>query len=113
MVGQSRQGQRPDGHTIIKWGYLHWWQQGGTATFEYIGRQSRVKVRYTETDLVLVAVRDKGSGEWWRYDELRELGQQHGMTVVRRLQELEGLGLSAMDDAVSGWEGSEGVVVQF
>ena len=88
------------------------WQLGGTATFEYVGRQSRVKVRYAETDLVLVAVRGKESGVWWRYDELEGLGQQHGVTVVRRRGELEGLGLAALDDEVSGWEGSEGVVVQ-
>jgi hypothetical protein len=88
------------------------WQLGGTATFEYVGRQSRVKVRYVETDLVLVAVRSKASGVWWRYDELKQLGQQHEVTVVRRREELEGLGLAAMGDAVSAWEDSEGVVVQ-
>ena len=88
------------------------WQLGGTATFEYVGRQSRVKVRYVETDLVLVAVRGRESGVWWQYDELQGLGLQHGVTVVRRRRELEGLGLAEVDDAVSGWEGSEGVVVQ-
>ena len=88
------------------------WQLGGTATFEYVGRQSRVKVRYVETDLVLVAVRGRESGVWWQYDELQGLGLQYGVTVVRRRRELEGLGLAEVDDAVSGWEGSEGVVVQ-
>ena len=48
------------------------WSKGGTATFEYIGRQSRVRVRYTSTDLVLVAVRDRQLGTWWQHADLME-----------------------------------------
>jgi hypothetical protein len=88
------------------------WERGGTATFEYVGRQSRVKVRYAETDLVLVAVRDRRTGVWWQHDQLVRVGQQHGVTVVRRWKELEGLRLHILDDKVCGWEDSEGVVVQ-
>ena len=67
------------------------WERGGTATLEYTGRQSRVKVRYAVTDLVLVAVRDRQTGVWWQHDQLERLGEQHGVTVVRRRGELEGL----------------------
>ena len=88
------------------------WERGGTATLEYTGRQSRVKVRYAVTDLVLVAVRDRQTGVWWQHDQLERLGEQHGVTVVRRRRELEVLSLPAMDNEVSGWIGSEGVVVQ-
>ena len=38
-------------------------QRGGTATFEYVGKQNVVKVQYTETRLVLLVVRDRVSGE--------------------------------------------------
>ena len=38
------------------------WDRGDTATLEYTDRQSRVKVRYAVTDLVLVAVRDRQTG---------------------------------------------------
>ena len=41
-------------------------ERGGTPTFEYIGRQSRVRVRYMETDLVLMAVRNRERGAWCR-----------------------------------------------
>jgi hypothetical protein len=34
-------------------------QRGGSATFEYVGRQNPVKVQYSETRLVLLAVRDR------------------------------------------------------
>ena len=88
------------------------WERGGTATLEYTGRQSRVKVRYAVTDLVLVAVRDRQTGVWWQHDQLERLGEQHMVTVVRRRRELEGLALPAMDSEVSGWVGSEGVVVR-
>jgi hypothetical protein len=34
-------------------------QRGGSATFEYVGRQNPVKVQYSETRLVSLAVRDR------------------------------------------------------
>ena len=88
------------------------WSKGGTATFEYIGRQSRVRVRYTSTDLVLVAVRDRALGTWWQHEDLVDLGLQHSMTVVRRLVELEGLEQKQIEREVESWVGQEGVVVR-
>ena len=38
-------------------------QRGGSATFEYVGRQNLVKVRYNETELVLLAMRDRITGD--------------------------------------------------
>ena len=56
------------------------WSKGGTAKFEYIGRQSRVRVRYMSTDLMLVAVRGRELGTWWQHEDLVELGQQHAFS---------------------------------
>ena len=47
------------------------YERGGSPTFEYIGKQSLVKVRYKETDLVLVAIRDRETGKWWEYSQLQ------------------------------------------
>ena len=82
------------------------------ATFENIGKQSRVKVQYRETDLVLVTVRDNETARWWAHNELLELGRRHAVTVVRRITELEGKHLYEITAMVQEWEAREGVVVQ-
>ena len=59
---------------------------GCTATFEYVGRQSRIKARHEgAARLVLIAVRQKVSGEYWEHDGLVQLGRRHGVEVVRRV----------------------------
>ena len=45
----------------------HWSTQADKA--------GRVKVRYTVTDMVLVAVRDRQTGVWWQHDQLERLGE--------------------------------------
>ena len=118
----SRGGWTPQARSATRWasskgvGVLMMvaevWERGGTATFEYLGRQSRVKVRYAETDLVLLAVRDRESGVWWDHTELERLGEHHGVAVVRRLFELEVLGLHEIESEVSKWTGVEGVIIR-
>ena len=44
-------------------------QCGGSATFEYVGKQNPMKVQHTSTRLGLVVVRDRETGE--RHLELR------------------------------------------
>lgn len=87
------------------------WDRGGSATFEYIGRQSRVKVRYDSTDFVLVAVRDRRTGRWWEYHELQCLTGQHEIRLVRRLEGLEGKTVREVQLEVKHWQDREGVVV--
>ena len=36
----------------------------------YVGKQNPVKVQYSETRLVLLAVRDRVTGDWWQYERL-------------------------------------------
>ena len=85
-------------------------QRGGSATFEYVGRQNPVKVRYSETRLVLLAVRDRATGDWWEYERLEELCKRHTVELVRRFSQLEQKVLTAVEAEVQGWEGVEGVV---
>ena len=117
----SRGGWTPQARSATKWasenrgGVLtlvaEVCSRGGTATFEYVGRQSRVKVRYEGTDVVLLAARDRETGVWWEHEELVQLGEQHGVTVVRRIPELEKLQLHEIDSEVNKWVGVEGVVI--
>jgi len=87
------------------------WEQGGSPTFEFIGRQSRVKVRYGEAELVLVAVRDRVSGRWWQYEMMEQLCERYGAKLVQRHTELEGRTMREIRTHVEGWTGKEGVVV--
>ena len=87
------------------------WAQGGSPTFEYVGKQSLVKVRYRDTRLVLVAVRDRETGRWWEYERLEQLCAEHGVQLVRRCRELEGRTLREIRAQVENWQGVEGVVV--
>jgi hypothetical protein len=87
------------------------WTQGGSPTFEFIGKQSLVKIRYGETELVLVAIRDRESGEWWGYEMLERLCARHAVRLVARYRELEGRCVREIREQVSCWKGKEGVVV--
>lgn len=87
------------------------WAQGGSPTFEYVGKQSLVKVRYRNTELVLVAVRDRETGRWWDYGRLEMLCAGYGVQLVHRYRELEGRTLREIREQVEAWHGLEGVVV--
>ena len=85
-------------------------ERNATATFEYVGRQSKVKAEYRKTDLVLVAVRSNRTGIYWEHDELLELSRKYQVTAVHRFTELEGMSLNEIQSLVRTWEGVEGVV---
>jgi hypothetical protein len=88
--------------------------RGRTPVFELIGKQSRIKTdEGPESDLVLIAERHHISGNYSNHSSLWELGQQHGVRVVKRFRELEQLSITEVVDTVRGWEGREGVVVRF
>ena len=87
------------------------WELGGSPTFEFIGRQNIVKVRYGGAELVLVAVRDRVSGRWWGYELLGQMCDRYGVKLVHRHRELEGKTLREIRTQVEGWHGKEGVVV--
>ena len=87
------------------------WEQGGSPTFEFIGKQSMVKVRYGETALVLVAVRDRETGNWWDYGSLELLCERYGVQLVSRCKQLEGKTLREVWWEVMKCKGQEGVVV--
>jgi hypothetical protein len=87
---------------------------GSTAVFELVGRQSWIRAHESdEPKLILIAVRELISGEMWGHGRAKELGDRHGVEVVRRMSKLEDMGLKDMVETVRAWKGREGVIVKF
>jgi len=88
-------------------------QMGCTAVFEFVGKQSCIKVQEgVDPRLVLIAVRDHVSGRLWAHDQLNRKGAKYGVEVVRRLWADEELSINEVVHRVQGWQNKEGVVVQ-
>ena len=87
--------------------------RGATVCFEMVGKQSKVKVRYGSRDLVVIAVRSKVGGGYWRHSEMVDIGGRHGVSVVRKFEEgLEGKRLKDVSKWVAARGGEwEGVMV--
>ena len=47
-------------------------------------------------ELVLIAVREHKSGELWGHNEVKQLGEAHGVEVVRRMSGLESMTLQCI-----------------
>ena len=59
--------------------------EGCTATFEWVGKQARVKVNEIKTRLVLLQIRDKEGGGYWGWEERGALAKKYGIEVVREV----------------------------
>jgi hypothetical protein len=86
--------------------------QGCTASFEWLGKQSLVRVRVENTQLVLLQVRDKVTGNYWGWGQRVSLANQFGVPVVMPVADLEGCTLREVMTQVKQWVGREGVVVR-
>ena len=58
------------------------WELGYTAIYEWCSPQQRIVIDYQEDRLVLTAVRDTVTGEYWDYNRLRSLGDEYSVPVV-------------------------------
>ena len=87
--------------------------QGATAIFEMIGSQSRIKSdEGVEPSLVLIAVRENMSGQYWSHEQLLQLRSEFKVPVVERMQWLEGMHIQDVAREVRTWKGKEGVIVK-
>lgn len=55
-----------------------------TAIFEWCSPQQRIVIDYTHDQLILTAVRDTVSGQYWNYEKLRSLGDEYNIPVVKQ-----------------------------
>ena len=88
-------------------------ERGSTATFEWIGRQSTIKVKEKEIKLVLLQIRDKVSGRYWNRQEVLETAEHYRVPCVRRFPSYEGKSYHEVHCAVkASKEHTEGVVLR-
>jgi hypothetical protein len=120
----TRKGETPVGSSAMHWtvaagsgalalvAEVH--EVGATATFEYVGKQSRIKANEgMGARLVLIAVRDKDSGVYWRHEGMVVLAKLHDVQVVVRHVDLEKVALRDMVERIRKWKDKEGVIVRF
>jgi hypothetical protein len=62
--------------------------------------------------LVVLAVRDVRTGEFWAYRKVQEMVNRHDIEIVRRHAGLEGLGMEQLIKTVRQWKSREGIVVR-
>lgn len=86
--------------------------QGVTPIFEFCSRMNRIVIDHPVDRLVLLAVRDNVSGQYWRYPDLQVLGEDWGIDVVRQF---EGTveNMETFIDEAKNEKDMEGYVIRF
>lgn len=82
---------------------------GVTPIFEWCSNKNRIVIDHPQDQLILTAVRENYSGEYWNYEKLQNLANKYNIPVVQSHS-------SNANDAynyVGSLENSEGVVVRF
>lgn len=83
-----------------------------TPMFEWCSRDQKIVLDYPEDRLVLTAIRDNASGEYFTYDAMVKLAEHYGIEVVRALPG----GVANIHEfmaAAQDLEGAEGYVIRF
>jgi RNA ligase len=95
--------------------------QGVTAIFEWCSRQQRIVVDYPEDRLVLLAIRDNLSGQYWTYEQMSAIqfwdGEEFlcdatGIEIVRALPG-SAAAIQQFMAEVHDMEGLEGYIIRF
>ena len=84
---------------------------GYTACFEWVGKQAKVKEKHDQTELILTQVRQKISGRYMEWMQMREWAEKHGVQCADWAEELVGLTVEAAGDKVRTMQDVEGYVV--
>ena len=87
-------------------------RRGYTACFEWLGLQTRIKVKVRDTALVLTQVRCKLDGQYMPWEKMKGIADYHSVQCVQRNTELVGMTVSEAEGRVAGMDGIEGFVVQ-
>jgi len=83
-----------------------------TPMFEWCSRKQRIVLDYPVDRLVLTAVRDTVTGEYYTYDQLVEVGQEYKIEVVRAKKGTVG-NLQSFMQEVNDLKGEEGYVIRW
>lgn len=90
----------------------HLGENGVTPIFEWLSRQQRIVIDYPVDELVLLAVRDNLTGEYYVYEMLEKISREFNMGIVRQFPG----SMQSMQDLIDhtrAAEGIEGYVVRF
>lgn len=87
-------------------------ENGVTPIFEWLSRQQRIVIDYQVDELVLLAVRDNLTGEYYVYEMLEKISREFDIGIVRQfpgnMQSMQEL-----IDYTRNQEGIEGFIVKF
>jgi len=83
-----------------------------TLIFEFVSRDQRIVVDYPEDQLVLIAIRNNWSGEYWEYQGIASIAEQFGVPVVKQY-EGTAKNIQQLVEHTRGLKGQEGFVVRF
>lgn len=82
-----------------------------TPLFEWCSPENRIVVDYKDSDLVLTAMRNMVTGEYYNYATLTNIGQKFGVPIVQLNTDFDHLGKLA--EHAKSLIGEEGYVVRF
>lgn len=85
---------------------------GLTVIFEWCSPQQRIVIDYHHDQLIITAVRENVTGQYWTYDQLLAVGAEYGVPVVGALAG----SMSNMESLIEhtrGLENAEGYVVRW
>lgn len=87
-------------------------ERGFTPIFEWTAPDNRIVVRYEDSALTLLAVRNTVDGEYWNRTDCRDLAHDMGLPAVRHQVPQHANAIAFLDYA-RGIQGAEGFVVRF
>jgi hypothetical protein len=87
----------------------NWLESGYTPIFEWCAVDHRIVLAHPHDRLVVVAIRERRTGEYVRHDIVEESAHMHGVEPIRRLGFWED---ADWRSDVARWEGREGVVLR-
>lgn len=85
---------------------------GYTAIYEWCSPQQRIVIDYDQDQLILTAVRDTVSGQYWNYDRLCAVAQEYDVPVVAQLPGTMA-SMNHLIEHTRGLQGFEGYVVRW
>ena len=84
---------------------------GFTVNFEYVGMQSRIKVNYAATQLVVTAIRHKYTGVYMNFEVMQSVTQQFRIPIVQPVTELLNQTVGKAIEMIGEWTFLEGAVL--
>lgn len=85
---------------------------GLTVIFEWCSPQQRIVIDYHHDQLIITAVRENVTGQYWTYDQLLAVGAEYGVPVVGALAGSMA-NMESLIEHTRGLENAEGYVVRW